>query len=305
MHDHPPSDPARERPRATAPDDEWDSLQSRLASRLPYVRWLRERDANKTAEIENLYDEIAVKASEIVELRETLPLLTDLVWQPWYPAMASSRDEIATVANQTGFPDLYRTEEILYWFHLPGWIAEWAAGVQPSRMLDIGAGYGTLALFSAKLTGATVTCLDIESHRMAESVMTPNGVTIREGNIETDSLEWAGSVDGVVMTEILEHFNFHPVPTMTKIAAALGPQGRLFLSTPDAASWGRVEDCPESYRDLPLPDAKLPTEDRHIYQFSEDEVREVLTESGFRVLRFARAPGRWGLHHNVEAVKDG
>jgi SAM-dependent methyltransferase len=304
VHDHESTGSMRERPAPTTPDDEWDSLQSRLASRLPYVRWLHERDANKTAEIENLYGDIDAKASEIVELRATLPLLTDLVWQPWYPALAATRDEIAAVANTTGFPDLYRTEEILYWLHLPGWIAEWAADESPSRMLDIGAGYGTLALFCAKLTGATVACLDIESHRMAESAMAPNGVTIREGNIETDSLDWAGSVDGVVMTEILEHFNFHPVPTMINIADALVPGGRLFLSTPDAASWGRVEGCPESYGDLPLPDARMPIEDRHIYQFSEDEVREVLTESGFRVLRFERAPGRWGLHHNVEAVKD-
>jgi SAM-dependent methyltransferase len=134
-------------------------------------------------------------------------------------------------------------------------------------------------------------------------VMDRGGVTIREGNIETEDLDWAGEVDGIVMTEVLEHFNFNPIPTMRKVAAALVPGGRLFLSTPDAASWGRVQDGPSSFRDLLPPNPDTQTEDRHIYQFSEDEVRDVLTESGFRVLRFERAPGRWGVHHNVEATK--
>jgi len=303
VSDHQPPRSASERPTSTTPDEEWDSLQSRFVSKLPYVQWLRERDANKTAEIEGLYDAVDVKASEIVQLRETLPTLTDLVWQPWYPSLAEARDEIAAAANMTGFPDLYRSEEILYWLHLPDWIAEWADESPPKTMLDIGAGYGTLALFCAKLTGATVACLDIESHRMDESVMSRNGVTIREGNIETEGLDWAGTVDGIVMTEVLEHFNFNPVPTMRKVAAALVPGGRLFLSTPDAASWGRVEDGPTSFRDLLAPDPDADTEDRHIYQFSDAEVREVLGESGFRVVRFERAPGRWGTHHNVEAVK--
>lgn len=268
------------------------------------MRWLRERDANKAAEIERLYADVDIKASEIVQLRETLPILTDLVWQPWYPSLAAARDEIAEAAEVTGFPDLYRSEEILYWLHLPDWIAQWASNSAPERMLDIGSGYGTLALFCAKLTGATVACLDIESHRMDSSVMSRNGVTIREGNIETEDLDWAGTVNGIVMTEVLEHFNFDPVPTMRKVADALVPDGRLFLSTPDAASWGRVEDGPASYRDLLAPDPDAETEDRHIYQFSEAEVREVLAESGFRVVRFDRAPGRWGVHHNVEAVKN-
>jgi len=304
VHDHQSVGSASERSAPTSPDEEWDSVQSRLASRLPYVRWLRERDANNTAEIESLYRDVGLKASEISQLRETLPTLTDLVWQPWYPSLSEARNEIAAAANVTGFPDLYRSEEILYWLHLPGWIAQWASESQPKRMLDIGAGYGTLALFCAKLTGARVACLDIESHRMSEPVMDRNGVTIREGNIETEDLDWAGEVDGIVMTEVLEHFNFNPIPTMRKVATALVSGGRLFLSTPDAASWGRVQDGPSSFRDLLPPNPATQIEDRHIYQFSEDEVRDVLTESGLRVLRFERAPGRWGVHHNVEAVKD-
>ena len=288
-------------------DETWEGLQPKLALRLPYVRWLHERHASEvgylTTEVESRTAEMDKKSSEIMHLRNGLPVLTDFMWQPWYPSMSEAREEIAAEAAESGFPDLYRTEEVLYWMHIPGWISEWAESARPERILDIGAGYGTLAIFCAKLTGAAVYCLDIETHRIAESLREANGLVVHLGSIETGDLDWAGTVDAVVMTEVLEHFNFHPVPTMGKIAAALVPGGRLFLSTPDAMSWGRVDGCPDSYRDLPPPDPDVPFEDRHIYQFTEDEAREVLAASGFEVLRLERAPGRWGLHLNIEAER--
>lgn len=301
------SDPTGDVAADATADETWEGLQPKLASRLPYVRWLHERHASEvgylTTEVERRTAEMDKKSSEIVHLRTGLPALTDLMWQPWYPSMRAAREEIAAEAAESGFPDLYRTEEVLYWLHIPGWISEWAASTRPTRILDIGAGYGTLAIFCAKLTGAAVYCLDIETHRIAESLRDANGLVVRLGSIETDSLDWADTVDAVVMTEVLEHFNFHPVPTMEKIAAALASGGRLFLSTPDSVSWGRVEDGPGSYQDLPSPDPDAPFEDRHIYQFNEDEVREVLDASGFDVLRLERAPGRWGLHLNIEAER--
>lgn len=294
-------------PAGATADATWEGLQPKLAARLPYVRWLHERHASEvgylTAEVESRTAEMDKKSSEIVHLRNGLPVLTDFMWQPWYPSMFAAREEIAAEAEESGFPELYRTEEVLYWLHIPGWISEWAETARPTRILDIGAGYGTLAIFCAKLTGATVACLDIETHRIAESLRDANGLVVHLGSIETDSLDWAGTVDAVVMTEVLEHFNFHPVPTMEKIAAVLVPGGRLFLSTPDSVSWGRVEEGPASYQDLPPADPGAPFEDRHIYQFTEEEVRDVLAASGFEVLRLERAPGRWGLHLNIEAER--
>jgi len=270
--------------------DEWVGLQATIASRLPYVRWLQARDKLRSAEIDYL--------------RETLPVLAELVWQPWYPVLERAKQEIWANASTTGFSETFRSEEVLYWLHIPGWIAAWAETEKPSRTLDIGAGYGTLAVFVSALTGSTVHCLDFESDRIARSTADRYALRMATSNIEQTDVPWTDLMDAVVMTEVLEHFNFHPVPTMRKIAGSLRPGGRLFLSTPDAESWGKVEGSYATYQDLPLPDPLRAIEDRHVYQFNETELRDVLKDSGFRLLRLERSPGRWGLHFNVEATPD-
>jgi hypothetical protein len=82
----------------------------------------------------------------------------------------------------------------------------------------------------------------------------------------------------------------------------MAPGGRLFLSTPDAVSWGRVGPY-QTYRAMPPVDPDVETEDTHIYHFDANEVTEVLEDAGFIVRKVARSPGRWNQHLNIEAER--
>lgn len=269
--------------------DEWDSWKSRLLNRLPYVRWLRQREQAKSREIE--------------VLRESLVRLSEAPFQSFGAALEQARQEVTAHAPVGEYALRYRAEEPLYWLPIPSWIAEWAARTGPRRILDIGSGYGTLAVFISIVTRARVFCLDTEPWRLAQPLRQRYDIEVVGGNVELIEIPWQEPMDAVLMTEVIEHFNFHPVPTMRKVAQALTPGGRLFMSTPDAASWGKLTDPYSDYRDMPYPDPALPTVDRHVYQFTEDEIVSVLNESGFEIERLTRAPGRWGLHLNVDATR--
>ena len=272
-----------------------ESWRARLLRQVPYlgkyVHARRERHQTMGWQIETLRRlMVTVAESPVTAAGESLE---------------QARREVTALTDSDEYRGLYRSEEMLYWLHIPGWIGEWAKGKQVRRILDIGAGYGTLSVFASLLTGAEVFCLDTEPHRISEALRAKHRLTVAGGNVEQISIPWPRPMDAVVMTEVIEHFNFHPVPTMRKIAEVLAPGGRLFLSTPDAASWGRVAESYASYRDMPLPDPVAPTRDIHIYQFTEDEIRTVLADSGFVVRRLERAPGRWGFHLDVEAEVPG
>jgi SAM-dependent methyltransferase len=239
---------------------------------------------------------------ETASLRSALIRLTDLPFEPADEPLIRAQREITEHCTVEDYAALYRGEELLYWLHLPGWITEWAKDSGPRHIVDIGAGYGTLAVFASLTTGARVSCMDISTSLLSSAIVAAHGLEVVEGNVELTDLPWQG-VDGVLMTEVIEHFNFHPVPTMRKVHDSLAPGGRLFLSTPDAASWGRVDDPYLDYRDMPHPDPSMPIADRHVYQFTRDELIDVLEASGFRILRLDRAPGRWGFHLNVEAER--
>ena len=243
------------------------------------------------------------KSREIELLRESLVELTELPFQLFGSALDEARRAVTLHTSKAEYRDLYRAEEPLYWLHIPSWIAEFAAAAAPKRILDIGSGYGTLAVFASIVSDARVYCLDWDPERLAPSLREHYGIEVVGGNVELMDLPWDEPMDAIVMTEVIEHFNFHPVPTMARVARALTPGGRLFLSTPDGASWGRILDPYADYRDMPFPDPDLPTVDRHVYQFEEEELRLVLDESGFEIIRLERAPGRWGFHLNVEAAR--
>jgi 2-polyprenyl-3-methyl-5-hydroxy-6-metoxy-1,4-benzoquinol methylase len=238
--------------------------------------------------------------ADLAELRAAIARVADHSLQPVGAAVRAAQHEIGEHARPEHL-ELYRGEELLYWLELPSWIAEWAVASTPARILDIGGGYGTLSVFAATVTRARVTYMDTDVSRFPAIVADAHGIEVVAGNVEVDDLPHS-NVDAIVLTEVIEHFNFHPVPTLRKMVASLVPGGRLFLSTPDAASWGRVEDSYASYEDMPLPDPSTSIVDRHVYQFSRDELTEALHASDFGVTRYGRSPGRWGFHHNVEAV---
>src|SRR5262249_47929488 len=108
---------------------------------------------------------------------------------------------------------------------------------------------------------------------------------------------FAGPFDAILFAEVLEHLNFHPVPTLRKLASALTASGRLYLSTPDARFHGRIHTYHRSVAAMPLPRADVAAMDTHVYIYDERELRSVLDDAGLAVTRFDHAPGWAGYRH--------
>jgi SAM-dependent methyltransferase len=215
------------------------------------------------------------------------------------PVIARIQDQIASLDTRGGYySTTYRKDETLYWVNLPGWMHRDAGIHKAGRILDIGCGYGTLLAFAAELYDAEAYCMDVIHYvpRFGEI----RGFKFTSGNIQLDSVPAPGSFDVILMTEVLEHFNFDPLPTLKKIRDALAPDGVFFLSTPDADEWGRQTKYYPRLRDLPPADPSKKFVDDHIWIYNRKELFRLLADAGFRTDRFAYSPGVGHRHFNLQ-----
>ena len=96
--------------------------------------------------------------------------------------------------------------------------------------------------------------------------------------------------DVVIMTEVFEHFRVSPIEMMKKIGDALAENGRIFFSTPN---WGHLY-LYENWRELKNSNAYEleeliddTVEYRHVYQYSEAELRDIFSQVGLVVEKYA------------------
>lgn len=223
----------------------------------------------------------------------------------------STYEKLVAIQNrlkQVYGPDHYYTteyhkHEMAYWGRIPEELEDSLISIDIHRpsVLDIGPGYGTLSCFAAELVGPDrVTVLDRVPY-MYSHVEAAWGISSYASDIERDHIP--GLFDAIVMTEVLEHFNFHPVATLKKIRRLLQPQGRIYLSTPNAETWGRVprykslEDIPECPQDVSWNDPAWI--DGHIWQYTQQELMSVVTTSGLQMLQLTHSTSEGGTHFNA------
>ena len=161
------------------------------------------------------------------------------------------------VLAQFLWPDKYRRFQF-FCEHLP----DYAAKIR--RYLEIGGGHA-LYLSEAERVLSAQTALDVvdiseTSLRMARSIARAPRIRFQQSNI-FDFPEHA-RYDFVTMGEVLEHVE-QPRELLAKVRRLLAPEGRAYITTP----------------------ANAPMID-HIYLFrNAQEIRNVLTECGFRIER--------------------
>jgi SAM-dependent methyltransferase len=219
------------------------------------------------------------------------------------PSLVALQSELASLDGPEGYyTRTYRPSETLYWSNLPGWMREAAQRHRAARVLDIGCGYGTLLAFATEIFHAQPFCIDVVHYipQFGERY----GFQFAQGNIQLDPIPWAGGFDVILMTEVLEHFNFEPLPTLKKIHDALKPDGVFYLTTPDADEWGRQTKYYSQLRDLPPADRTRPFIDDHVWVYSKKELLQLLKDAGFRVERFAYSPGVGHRHFNLELRRE-
>jgi SAM-dependent methyltransferase len=207
--------------------------------------------------------------------------------------------EIAATDAHPHYLEAYRHDEIYYWLHIPRWLEEDPPGRGPERCLDIGCGYGTLALYCKKQFGTNVWCTDLIDEYLSPGLIDRYQFAFQVSNVELDPVPWDLRFDVVLFTEVLEHLNFHPIPTLRKIRDRLSPDGRLYLSTPDGSAWGRETNRYSNYRDMPQPNRNMPIHDGHIYLYNQEELIDLCSSAGLEVVRVDHAPGIGARHINL------
>jgi len=211
-------------------------------------------------------------------------------------------------AGDDYYRTVYQSHEIHYWTNIARWLYELSQTRQEVRAVDVGCGFGTVAVYMNLLFDRPSFASDMHRRDSLDLMEQQGYLTFRRCNIELDPFPFEGPFDVIVFTEILEHLNFDPVPTLLKLRDVLADDGRVLLSTPDAASWGRVTSYYKSPGDMPTPEegkalmaaGEWDYIDDHVWQYSWDELQAVLNRAGLKVIRSEHAPGVGHAHFNLE-----
>lgn len=175
----------------------------------------------------------------------------------------------------------YMRHEINYWKPMLDWMPE---ENNIKNILDVGVGYGTLLIFSGLNHNANLFAIDNKKY-MSDKLIKDFNINYNLINIEIEKPYYDIKFDYIILSEVLEHLNFNPIVTLTKLKNMLNKNGILFLSTPDAKAYGKL-DYYDNWRDIPNYDSKIEIKDAHIYQYNFDEVCELFDEAGFKIEKY-------------------
>ncbi len=205
-------------------------------------------------------------------------------------------------------PDNYYTtkysgEEASYVGAIPRWMG---LRVKLGDVLDIGPGYGTLACCASAMGAVSVTTIDRVPF-MSLEVIDEFHLIALNGDIERNCPTLApDTYDTIIMTEVLEHLNFHPLQTLQKIAASMKSGGCLYLSTPDQSSWGKLTHRYPELGAMPRYDeghAQDEWLDEHIWHYTEYEVQCMLNFTGLIQVGWNTSISPGGRHFNAAFYK--
>lgn len=223
--------------------------------------------------------------------------------EPWKKVIIKCQNEITSLDPHLYYINHYKKEELYCWQHIPKWIYEYGQKNIVNNCLDIGCAYGTLALYCKKIFNCGVYCTDFVDVCLSKSLIEKYNFIFSLNNIELDPFPWDISFDVIIFSEILEHLNFHPLPTLRKIYGILSQGGRLYLSTPDASEWGKVTKYYSSLDEIPNPQEGLLPINDHIYVYNENELVNLLNEAGFKIEKLDYSQGVIGRHFNLTLIK--
>jgi len=186
---------------------------------------------------------------------------------------------VAELLGPEHYYHTYRKHELSYWGPAIPWLKELK---DVKNVLDVGAAYGTLSVVASQLYPGTKLHIIDPVEYLNPLLRERYGIKTFRGDIERDAFPEIPKCDLLIFTEVLEHLNFHPVPTLRKLHSMMTSTAHLLLSTPAAESaWGRVEDSYASVDEIPEYQGQdVAWIDQHIYQYSLDELNAVFPKPG-------------------------
>ncbi len=154
-------------------------------------------------------------------------------------------------------------------------LAHWVP--EGARVLDIGAGTGTLAKRLRDARGAMIVCVEPDSDRAL--LARDRGLEVHMMDLDTFAATNPEPFDVAILADVIEHLSY-PGPVLATARHLLKPSGHLLVSVPNVAHWtlrtalvrGRFD-----YEPTGLMDAT------HLRWFTLDSLRRMLEDCGFEV----------------------
>jgi len=169
---------------------------------------------------------------------------------------------------------------LAWWNRIYEWFDDDEPTTGAASMLEIGPGIGLLSrLAKIMRKDIKIDWLGLDNNLPRYS----NGVAdkVFVADIETDDFS-AGEYDIIIMTEVIEHFRYNPVPTLMKIRGHLKRDGRFYLSSPP---FGQQAAYP-SWKDMPAAGTALPYDYHgHTYEYSHNELHEIIADAGLEIVK--------------------
>lgn len=150
------------------------------------------------------------------------------------------------------------------------------------KFLDIGSFEGYL-LLGAKLIGYDSAGVDLEKYASALSPLCQKyGLDNRAGDLRNPLPFADDSFELILFSEVLEHFDFHPLPFFRELKRVLKPGGKIIITTPNLC---RLNNCLSLIFDQSINwDIKENYhENVHRREFTRAEIAWLLKESGLKM----------------------
>jgi 2-polyprenyl-3-methyl-5-hydroxy-6-metoxy-1,4-benzoquinol methylase len=166
------------------------------------------------------------------------------------------------------------------------------------RLLDIGAGEGTLLLTAAS-RGWEVEGTDISS-AMVRHVRENLGLTLHHGAIEDLALP-GNSFDAVVLNHVLEHVR-NPRTTLEEVSRLLRDESVVRIEVPNLASLSSRFKNAQSRLRLKRSPWKHYSTDHHFWFFTPTTLKWTLEKAGLALISLRAPSQQWGRPSLVQRV---
>lgn len=203
--------------------------------------------------------------------------------------LREAQDTVERLAPSDYYRDHYRGYEADY---LQG-VADLVDGKRPGlRVLEIGPGWGTLAVWMAA-RGYDVTVMDYLpiGTFIAPALLDETGIHYEQWAIDQSAPPPGLGYGLVVMTQVLPHLKWSPVTAIGNVASMMHPDGMLVTSALDAECYPHIHPAFAHWRDVPqwTPGAE-PAPELEVCMYTQETLAELLSGS-FTSVRVWRPEG--------------